>query len=72
MDDLHKRHIDKRFLAIEEDWEVQKFEKDVKAKEPSATSDPHGVTGMRKNSSYEPSARADYELRNREIVANRT
>lgn len=38
MDDLHKRYIDKRFLALKEDWEVQTFEKDVKAQKPHATS----------------------------------
>jgi len=38
MDDLHKRYIDKRFVAIEEDWEVQKFEKDVKAQRPHVSS----------------------------------
>jgi hypothetical protein len=38
MDDLHKRYIDKRFVALQEDWEVQKFEKDVKAQKPSVTS----------------------------------
>jgi hypothetical protein len=38
MDDLHKRYIDKRFLALTEDWEVQKFEKDVKAQKPYASS----------------------------------
>lgn len=38
MDDLHKRYIDKRFLALTEDYEVQKFEKDVKAQKPYANS----------------------------------
>jgi hypothetical protein len=38
MDDLHKRYIDKRFLALTEDYEVQKFEKDVKGQKPNATS----------------------------------
>jgi hypothetical protein len=38
MDDLHKRYIDKRFLALTEDYEVQKFEKDVKTQKPNATS----------------------------------
>jgi len=38
MDDLHKRYIDKRFLALTEDYEVQKFERDVKAKKPHAGS----------------------------------
>lgn len=38
MDDLHKRYIDKRFLALAEDYEVQKFEQDVKAQKPAATS----------------------------------
>ena len=37
-DDLHKRYIDKRFLALKEDYEVQKFENDVKAQKPHATS----------------------------------
>jgi hypothetical protein len=38
MDDLHKRYVDKRFLALTEDWEVQKFEKDIKAQKPNASS----------------------------------
>jgi len=38
MDDLHKRYVDKRFLALSEEWEVQKFEKDVKAQKPHASS----------------------------------
>jgi hypothetical protein len=38
MDDLHKRYIDKRFLALSEDYEVQKFEKDVKTQKPNASS----------------------------------
>lgn len=38
MDDLHKRYIDKRFLALTEDYEVQKFERDVKAQKPNASS----------------------------------
>jgi hypothetical protein len=38
MDDLHKRYIDKRFLALSEDYEVQKFEQDVKAQKPHASS----------------------------------
>jgi hypothetical protein len=38
MDDLHKRYIDKRFLALKEDYEVEKFERDVKAKKPNASS----------------------------------
>jgi hypothetical protein len=38
MDDLHKRYIDKRFLALEEEYEVQKFERDVKAQKPHASS----------------------------------
>jgi hypothetical protein len=38
MDDLHKRYIDKRFLALREDYEVQKFERDVKAQKPYASS----------------------------------
>jgi hypothetical protein len=38
MDDLHKRYIDKRFLALWEDYEVQKFEKDVKAEKVNANS----------------------------------
>lgn len=37
-DDLHKRYIDKRFLALTEDYEVQKFERDVKAQKPRASS----------------------------------
>jgi hypothetical protein len=39
MDDLHKRYIDKRFLALKEDYEAQKFERDVKANKPSTTSE---------------------------------
>ena len=39
MDDLDKRYIDKRFLALTEDWEVQEFERDVKAQKPHASSD---------------------------------
>jgi hypothetical protein len=38
MDDLHKRYIDKRFLALKEDYEVQKFERDVKVQKPNASS----------------------------------
>jgi hypothetical protein len=38
MDDLHKRYIDKRFLALTEDYEVQRFERDVKMQKPHATS----------------------------------
>jgi hypothetical protein len=38
MDDLHKRYIDKRFLALTEDYEVQKFEKDVKTQKSYASS----------------------------------
>lgn len=38
MDDLHKRYIDKRFLALKEDYEVQRFEKDVKAQKPNVSS----------------------------------
>ena len=38
MDDLHKRYIDRRFLALKEDYEVQTFEKDVKKQKPKATS----------------------------------
>ena len=37
-DDLHKRYVDKRFLALKEDYEVKTFEKDVKEERPSATS----------------------------------
>ena len=38
MDDLHKRYVDRRFLALKEDWEVQTFEKDVKQQKPHASS----------------------------------
>lgn len=39
MDDLHKRYIDRRFLALKEDWEVKTFEANVKKQRPQATSD---------------------------------
>lgn len=38
MDDLHKRYIDKRFLSLSEDYEVQTFERNVKEQKPNATS----------------------------------
>jgi hypothetical protein len=49
MDDLHKRPIDKRFLALKEDYEVQKFERDVKAQKPSCNFGEYSfsVAGMR-------------------------
>jgi hypothetical protein len=37
MDDLYKRYVDKRFLALTEDYEVQKFERDIKMQKPHAS-----------------------------------
>jgi hypothetical protein len=37
MDELHKRYVAKRFLALTEDFEVQKFERDIKMQRPHAS-----------------------------------
>lgn len=38
-DDLHKRYVDRFFLALKEDYEVRDFEAKVKKERPNATSD---------------------------------